>query len=204
MGFEHNALSYGIALSRAAARAAGMNDGELGLARLGETLTPTMDLWSRPEWALLRGERLWMVNPSIGATVAEFSQVGIRNPVGSGLITVVQGWLLNSAVTGNFQVRAAASTLVDATSTPNARDSRVPLLTGIQTVSLATSAAAALGSLYMTIRELSSSSTARELNFVLSPGFDVYIGPDAVNLLINATIWGYERQAFPGELQARG
>ena len=205
MAEEHNALKYGPLISKAASIAAGGGYGEVGISRLSETLTPTIDLWSRPEWALLRGERHWMVRPSNIATVAEFTQVGIRNPTGSRMLVVVQ-WIQVVPVSNEkFSVKYAASSAVDATSTPNSLDTRTSLLAGISTVSLANSAAAALGANLASWSRLSGDSgEPLRLDLVLSPGFDVYVGIDVTNRAIEATFRGYERMAFPGELQTNG
>jgi hypothetical protein len=206
VGIEHNALSYGVALSRAAARASGMSEGELGLARLGETLTPILNLWALPEWALLRGERTWAIAPSIGATVAEFSAVGIRNPADSGLIVVVARIVaFVTTTTISLEGRMRASAVVDATSTPNSLDTRVPILTGIQCVSLADSNAAKQGSILFAWQQSNLvGQSAIQTDVVLSPGFDFFVGPAATNAAIQCSFFGRERQAFPGELQTRG
>lgn len=58
MGQIHNELRKGT-LSRALKSLVGDDQAEGGLERYGETLTPTIDLWSptQSEWALPRGER---------------------------------------------------------------------------------------------------------------------------------------------------
>ena len=205
MAEEHNAIKYGSIISNAASIAAGGGYGDVGVSRLGETLQPVIDLWRRPEWALLRGERLWAVNPSNVATAAEFTQVGVRNPAGSGLIVVVTDFNTSHAATNQIlEMFIGASVAVDSTSTPNARDTRLPILTGVRTVSLATSGAARLGSRLATFNDAAITFNFWTVNVVLSPGFDLYFGPDTVNQAVSVSIRGYERVAFPGELQARG
>lgn len=56
---QHNELQRYPALQRAYPVAVGMDPREEGVTRLGETLTPIIDLWSRDEWAFLFDEILW-------------------------------------------------------------------------------------------------------------------------------------------------
>lgn len=88
-------------LLRAYVLAAGLAENEAGVERLGETLTPTLNIWERPEWALLRGETLWVANRVVTAGGAgTMAGVAICNPVGSGIVTVVEKAQLNVAVAG--------------------------------------------------------------------------------------------------------
>jgi len=205
MAQEHNALKYGSQISRAAARAYGLGDEETGLSRLGETLQLVADLWSRPEWAFLRNEKLWMVNPSQAGVAAEFAQVGIRNPTGSGLVVVVDRLWMRQAISAFvWEWRIAASSAVDATANPNSRDTRnrPAASSNVQTVSIAHSSAARLGFLLGSSGHPNSSeSRLYPADIVLSPGFDFYVGPDTVNQAANVTFVGRERRAFPGELE---
>lgn len=90
MAEEHNAIKYGVTLSSAAANAAGGGYGDVGVSRLSETLTPVMDLWSKPEWAHLRQERLYARALLIGAVAARNSSVELVNPAGSSVIAVLE------------------------------------------------------------------------------------------------------------------
>lgn len=93
---------------------------------------------------------------------------------------------------------------VTALGTVQSRDTRMPSQTGLTTLGIATHQAAQLGSRLLTI-----TVTNGVYNFypmppvVLSPGFDLLIGPNAVNLGASASIWGYERPAFKRELLIR-
>ena len=202
MAEEHNALKYSPLISQGAAVVLGV-----GISRLSESLVVAADLWSKPEWAFPRGELLWSVNPSQAAVVAEFSQVGIRNPVGSGLIIVIDEIeIVGPAVVGAMEERLAASTVVDATGSPSCRDTRRPPTSGanVQTVSFANAAAARLGFLLATHALNANLWNRYPVEVVLTPGFDFYVGPSLVNTAISCNFWGRERFAFPGELPTRG
>jgi hypothetical protein len=202
---EHNALKYG-GLPRAAARGFGLGDDETGLSRLGETLQLTANMWERPEWAILRGERLWQVNASQGAVAAELASVGVSCPTGTRLLTVVTRFLCDpGAAALAVTIRFGANFAFDATGNPSCRDTRRQIiggLTGVQTVSFANSQAANVGSLLGQIRfPANTADKWLELGIVLTPGFFFAVEGTAVNTALNATLVGYERQAFPGELE---
>lgn len=84
----HNAITRGN-WADALKRALGVTKSEGGLERYGETLTPTIDLWSLPEWAQLRDEQLWAFNQTVGPVAAEQAGVAVVNPAGSNRIVVV-------------------------------------------------------------------------------------------------------------------
>lgn len=201
---EHNELKYGSPLSNAAAILSGGGYGDVGISRLGETLTPVLDLWRRPEFALPRGERRWVVNPSDGADVANFSQVGIASPTGSNLIVVVEGFWISDGTNRKMFVRAGANVAFTSTSTPNALDTRIPLLTGLRATSFTHRSAAQMGSNMGEYRFLANTTQVFIYNYVLTPGFFFALAQETINVAINATFFGYERVAFPGELTARG
>ena len=83
----HNALTRG-AISDALKRAVGDTRSQGGVERYSETLEPVLDLWSRPEWAILRDEILWGGASTQAAVAGELSFVAVINPLGSGMLTV--------------------------------------------------------------------------------------------------------------------
>jgi len=202
---EHNQLIYGPSISKAAAQAFGGAYSDVGISRLSESLQVVADLWSKPEWAFLRNEFLWWINPSQAAVAAEFAQVGIRNPSGSGMIVVVDRLCALASVSTQYELRIRAQGTIDATATPNARDTRLPqLASGLRTVSMAHTEPAAtgpLGFLCASFEQHNEIGVMVPVDFVLSPGFELLVGPSVVNVLANVSFWGRERQAFPGELR---
>lgn len=92
MPHVHNGLHEYTRLLDAAARAIGEKSGAQdfsGIERFGETLTPTMDLWALPEWALLRGEILFGRSVFNAANPATFQSVEVVNPAGSNVLAVL-------------------------------------------------------------------------------------------------------------------
>lgn len=91
MSSLHNALEQYPRLLQAFGPATGLLETEEGIVRLGETLTPTIDIWNgRREWALLRGEQWYAKRISVAAGGAgTIAAVGLGNPAGSGIAAVL-------------------------------------------------------------------------------------------------------------------
>jgi len=87
MGDVPNELRRAGRITTAFLNALGMTEGYVD--RLGDTLTPTIDVWERPEWAHLRGEHRYSRNVTSAAVVARFSSIQLINPAGSGQLIVV-------------------------------------------------------------------------------------------------------------------
>jgi hypothetical protein len=207
---EHNGLKYGAVLTRGIERLTGLDDHEQGTTRLSETLYPVLDMWSRPDFSYPRGELLWAIGGvTQTAVAAQFQQVGIRNPPGSGAIVVVDSAAVKSTVAQDYTLRLALNSVVGGVGSPVPRDMRQPnAVSGLGnatiTQSIINSAAARLGIL---ISQLNGTGQT-ELDFknclpvVLMPGFDLFLGPEIVNQIIIANFRGYERLAFKGEIGA--
>lgn len=122
----HNQINYGGPIVDAIALATGLDASQGGVERTGETLTPTLDIWSLPEWAILRDECLGAFFNSAGAIAAEFSFIGIGLPSNSTNILIVDRIGVRGAMAINIghqarSVVAATGTLVG---TARARDQR--------------------------------------------------------------------------------
>lgn len=107
MGQQHNELRRGE-VSRALKNALG-DTRQGGLERYGETLTPAIDLWGRPEWAFLRDEHLWGFSQTVAAVVGEQGGVAVVNPAGSNRIVVVEG-ATGQSVVANIALQLALTT----------------------------------------------------------------------------------------------
>jgi hypothetical protein len=130
MSNVHNAMGRGR-LSQALRSAIGQQNAEGGIERYGETLTPTIDLWQLPEWAILRNEILFSLHMPINATVGEFSMGGISCPLAVGaqqyLIFVDEIWAATGNAAGSFDLALQLRSALAATLTlqqPVARDMR--------------------------------------------------------------------------------
>lgn len=207
MGTVHNELPRDF-LGKALKNALGVNDAESVIERFSETLQPTINLFERPEWSILRGELLWVVTPSQAGVAAEFQQVGIRNPTGSGKLVVVEKIFAANTTMNNkvVQVRGRAQAAVTSSGAVTNRDLRhtktASFQDGLTTLGITNSAAAAVGTQLhgFMIGTNSEYGGPWELNVIVPPGFELFIGTTTVNIATSFCIVGRERSAFPEEL----
>lgn len=208
MAQVHNALDASL-LGKAIRAALGVKDGISTIERFSETLTPTLNLWERLEWAILRGERHWTTHSQAGAVVGELPLIGVSNPANSGLIVVVTGVMWGNPSSAEvLQIRAGANVTFDATGLPQSRDTRLFAQAGLRTISFAHSDAAAQGNLVFQYLHTTVNGTARAyflpFNFVLAPGFFLGLSTTTTNRTLNGNLIGYERPAQRGELNITG
>lgn len=127
MGQQHNELRRGGGvIGYAMSQAVGDSRGG-GIERYGETLTPTLDLWSLPEWAYLRAEKLACFPVTQAAVAGEFSAAGLLNPAGSGQLAVVEKFMCDQSGTLIFQLQSCTQAQVATLATVvkgNGRDRR--------------------------------------------------------------------------------
>lgn len=205
----HNALNRGD-LSSALLRALGNTRGAEGLERIGETLTPIIHLWGLPEWAYLRHERLAASATFGAAVVAEFAAVGVLNPVGSGMLVVVEAISVsNGAAAGQYLIKQATSAVVLATlavtTTGFVRDRRwmdsASFLPRAQSLT-GTDVAAIVGTTHEEMRVGANVSAPAVVcvPIVIPPGHAVIVNNTATNVGFTASIAWRERQAYPSEL----
>jgi hypothetical protein len=202
----HNALHHFTAYQSAFRKAVGEADaGFSGIERAGETLTPILDLWRWPEWAVLRGEILFSAQSDVAAVALERSFVGVRNPAGSGLIVIVESMLAipTTAVFEQLEVfhGAIIATDVDGSEQVAPRDTRLPLAGVSRIVQIHGTGVAAIGSTSFTrwgtiINEVSRDHTVH----VLTPGFELRCYHATANTALNLNIYGRIRPALDGEL----
>jgi len=62
----------------------------------------------RPEFAIYKGELLWFQQITRGASVGNFSHIGVRNPASSGLIVTLEQFSINTAALVDVAVFAHA------------------------------------------------------------------------------------------------
>lgn len=89
MSSLHNQIHYGTNFLVALRKIAGLGD-EDGVSRLGETLTPIIDMWALPESQLLRGDMPSAGSFDVTAVAGEFAQALLYNPQNSGVLVVVE------------------------------------------------------------------------------------------------------------------
>lgn len=207
MGLIHNELRRSK-LSEALTRALGASKGAPGIERFGETLTPTIDLWSQPEWAFLRNERLGATVHVKAAVAGEFGIIGIVNPATSNRIVVVEVAGVTTTVAGTTFLEAATEAQMNALTAAaqqvgSTRDRRGGTDTATQTI--AGSAVAQTTGGRQVDRALSTTAGnpglfTVALPHVLPPGQALAIVGRIANEIVIAFFGFRERQALPGEL----
>lgn len=201
MGELHNELRHGSRLSVGIKRLLGMDGDQEGTSRVSETLTPVMDPWSRPEFALHRGELLAWHGVDQAAVAGQTSKTQVKNPAGSRVLFVVSGvWIrVTAAATVGFFLGVNPD-LATLDAGFGMRDMR-----GIQprTRTLLrheTSAAAATGNQWRQVFLPNTASLYVPLNIILEPGgADLGVACLVANVGFQAWYDGYERLLFQGE-----
>lgn len=197
---EHNQLSFATALSRAAALASGIGEEQPGMTRLGETLQPVLDLWSRPEWALIRGENGFARNVTSVAVAARFSTIELTLATTVRVMAVVR---LLSAATTAIQAQIDSGVAVAAnpvTSRGLPLDDRFPVAGQVSQLLITTGDTAAGANLpQVEYPSLAFPQPDEQWAWVLVPGSRLFLASTAVNTTIAANLIWYERQLLPGE-----
>lgn len=205
MAEEHNAIKYGVTISQAAAIASGGAYSDVGVSRLSETLTPTMDLWSRREWELLRGEIMFGRALTSPVVAARFSSIELVNPAGNTKLCVVRGIVRFGGAAGiDFSVDSGAALGVTTTNRGVALDRRFPQLGETSTCTLVIGDLAAGAANVQWSTSTSVPASTVPLPWVLPPGSKLFMVSDTAATAIFLNIFFSERSPFPGELQARG
>lgn len=200
---EHNALKYGTTITRAVERVFGVDDGEQGLTRVSESLGVMADLWSRPEWALERGEVLYSRAPATApAVVARNSIYSLVNPGGSGIIACVTKVRPLTGASMEAQLGTGGSVAANpVVSQGIAQDSRYKLIGESSILTITSGDVVAGVALPQWAYTPASTNQLDDVtNWIILPGFKV----DWINLTQNNAFrvqfqW-WERKAFPGEL----
>lgn len=176
------------------------------MERFGETLTPTFDLWSLPEWALLRGETLCARRITQAAVAGEFSAVAIVVPATADLIAVVEEVTAATTAAGVFELDVATEAQIVATLALNAqalsRDRRKATFQGRTLLYAGSDAASFIGSALERAASTAANVPARfvtGLPVVLSPGQGLVIIGQTVNLTNVVSFKWRERAMVAGE-----
>lgn len=204
---EHNAIKYAVDITRGIKRILGVDDNEQGTTRVSETITPSLELGLHPEFDFPIGIFRWSVTPSIGASVGNFSTVGVFNPVGSGFIVVVDAYEPVPTAATTYQSRIFTSSALPFTSssTPTQRDLRISNFPnpGLVTQSFADQRAAQFGTNVDThIIPINTDPIIWNIPVILLPGFGFQLGPNVTNVAVQVNFYGREYRANPGELLA--
>lgn len=210
MAEVHNGIKYATGVLNALALGTGVSRDQAGVERLGETLTPVIDIYSLPEWSVLRGEELGAVSITQPAVAAEFPIVAFGNLLGSGVILTLEAASFTSATVMSVGTELAADTIVAGTLGAAAfpvlaRDRRFknPAKVGRGFLKIGTDPAATFG----VVLEINAVSTANQWTpflttfpIILQPGDDLLVIGKTVNASLGVSLKWKERQALPGEL----
>lgn len=192
----HNALTGYPKLQEAFRRAIGETSPAFtGIERAGETLTPVLDLWAIPEWALLRGEVIYSRYFSVGPQAGLFSSIELVNPTGSGVLCTV----LELMAGGNiFQVGIDTGVAlgVVATNRGIANDARWPNLGEVSRCSLVSGNLAAGVALP---QDQVAAATRTTRPYIVQPGKKLFMSTIAVNQTLQLGILFTERPLLAGE-----
>lgn len=159
------------------------------------------------EDAFLRGERLCAAATAVGALAANYSVVTLFNPVGSGILVLVDDVILNSGSTTFSMLcyleRVQLPTF--ATQGSGVRDSRWGLATNRSAAVFAagqTATAPNIAWIYFARPQVVAGLAPSRYNLgcVLTPGTMLLLFPEIVNASQNSTIFWRERPAQPSEL----
>lgn len=113
MGQIHNELLRAHEIRAGIRDALEISEGDINVERLGETLTPILDIWSQPEWSFNRNEIRFSVRPGTAAAggAGLFGFIQFFNPVGSNRIYVIEKYF-DIAPGANRQITIALTATV--------------------------------------------------------------------------------------------
>ena len=159
---------------------------------LATDIFPMLALESdRPEWAFLAGERLCFMQWHDAAVVAEYSSLGLRNPVASGVLVVVESMNVMIA-TGGYALGMRGNSTVDAANPGRTRDSRTAAqATAAQMVERTQGTVPAYP--MWTGAVISNTNGFSEFPVILTPGWELMIWNATVNSNITVAFTWRER-----------
>lgn len=206
---EHNQLSYASRFQRGVKLAIGLDEEMGGVGRLSESLQVVIDPRRYPEWAAPMGERLCWASLEQPAVALQFAGVGIRNPAGSRVIAVVEGFQHQSIDGGTveFFQRATSAVGVTAVATGFGRDSRFGFEgngTALRTLTGSNAAIASFGSGPVWVYRSAGANVADMQPLppvVITPGFDFWAAWNLVSQEFRASYAWRELRMMPGTEQ---
>lgn len=211
MGHVHNAIHRYGALLKGIKNIFGDVDAEAGVERYGETVTPIVNPWERPEWALPMDVKLGTSQTRATLVAAEFSMVGLLVPTGSNTIVVVEGVRgrnLSDAdalllVRADVTSVSAITGFSELASASFCRDFRVLRIQGTQLTKAhlfrGTSAAPPGSNQDVAFHPTTAEATFQSPPYVLGPGDALYVRTQTVNQSLESAWKWRERLALPGE-----
>lgn len=200
MAQVHNSLRRAGAILQGIKSVLGVQEAESGVERFGETLTPVLDVWGRPEFAMPRGELLFARDlTSAAGGAGTRSKAQIWNPSTNRLV-MVDALVANiTGAAGYVQVWLYNAELTTLVASFSRRDMRWEQPTAV--CQQRTSAEAGnLGTHMLRWGVAADTAAYIPVSFVLSPGWGLHVQPSLDNTAITVSFIGRERVALPGEL----
>ena len=148
----------------------------------------------RPEWAYLKGEKLCWGRVNVGASVANRSLAILRNPAGSGVLMVLQSFLIQvtAGVPCIFQPNSVAAAATDVGG--QLRDHRGTVLGALVLNRWFSKNTAVLPSGAFVLVSTGAAQITGSIDVVLSPGTEIYFTANADNIAVEASCVWRERQ----------
>jgi len=206
VGQVHNQLQQAGQLLGGIKAALGATDSEGGIERYGETLQPIVNIWDRPEWALLRGEILFSRQVTSPALAARNSVVELVNPSTSRKIAVVRLIQLVQA-TGSVDFALDTGGSIAANPVTNrgvAMDMRFRQLGETSQCTIVTGDTAAGVTVNNQWRLREARIDSIPLGWVIRPGTKLFMATFGQLESMQLNLHFSERVPFPGELEVRG
>lgn len=206
MPLIHNAIARS-AIGRAFRDLFGLDDESEGVERLGETLTPTADIFGMPESGFLRNERLCWCGIGTTAAAGVLSWAAIRNPFGSRFLAVLEWFTCdNSGTNAEMATYILGSTgaTPGTAAVPQVRDLRWSVRPIVQVAYGSDFVTAWPGALLVQAQNMRADGylyKATRGPVVLGPGTAVIAVCASANQAFRFSVGWRERPALPGELR---
>ncbi len=148
----------------------------------------------RPEWAFLKGERLYMGQLILAAVALEFGQVRVRNPFRSGMISIISFMQASDhSGAGRVEIRRGCTLGAQTAGLITPRDGRYGQLQ-VATIIEGETAPALTGTVtFISHIPLANTIAPIPVPIVLAPGHDIFVVNPSVNATTAVSIVGYER-----------
>lgn len=203
MGKLHNELRRGP-WSAAISSALG-DTREGGVERFGETLTPVVNIWERPDWAVLIRHHLLYLSGFQAAVAGEFSCIVFQPPptTNAESILVIDRLLISGTIQCLVGYDALPAGAVELTLKDflDQRARPAPAQRPLSRVFQDSNAASALTGPFLRFTGGVAGSNVLEGPFILSSvqGLSLVVECGTVNTSITVTAFGRERQLMPSE-----
>lgn len=201
MSDQHNALHRCTELLQGFKRGLGMDRDADGVERVGETLTPVWDIWSKPEFARLRGEHLGAASLLVTGIALTRTIHGIRNistPDDQWIVTVEPGTLY--LVAGGVAYGAISTTdIADNTGfiSRDGRRSQAPAMVRLRAENIAIPAGITAGQCFVGLNPYTVLEVKQEVILRCGQAMYFYSDTDAITCTLSAYV--RSRKLYPGE-----